>query len=212
MEGETIIGAFSEEQAQRLSGVSLNQLRRWDADGFFQPSIADLKRVPFGRVYSFRDIVSLRVLNDLRNKNKIPLSHLRDVSQTLAHFGDERWTKTTLYVLGRRVVFDDPRTDLRQEVVSGQRVFDIPLRVVIASTKKAVLQLGERADKAGQIVRARFVSQNEPVMAGTRVPVSAVQDFARAGYSADRIIKEFPDLTLADVEAAVEFKPGVLAA
>lgn len=209
---ESIIGAFSEEQAQRLSGVSINQLRRWDADGFFLPSIADLKHVPFGRIYSFRDIVSLRVLNDLRNEKGIPLAHLREVSQTLAHFGEERWTRTTLYVLGKRVVFEDPRTRLRQEVVSGQRVFDIPLRVVIASTRKAVQALSDRSDKGGQVVRARFVSQNELVVAGTRVPISAVQQFAQAGYTIDQIIKEYPDLTPEDVTAALKFNLGAVAA
>jgi uncharacterized protein (DUF433 family) len=194
-EADNIVGAFSEEQAARLSGVSLNQLRRWDADEFFCPSFSDAKGVPFGRIYSFRDIVSLRVLNDLRNKKKISLSHL----------GDEKWTATTLYVLGRRVVFDDPRTNLRQEVVSGQRVFDIPLRVVISSTRRAVQELNDRSDRIGQVVRARFIAQNEPVIAGTRVSVTAIREFAEDGYSVARIIKEYPVLTEADVAAALAY-------
>jgi uncharacterized protein (DUF433 family) len=204
-EADNIVGAFSEEQAARLSGVSLNQLRRWDADEFFCPSFSDAKGVPFGRIYSFRDIVSLRVLNDLRNKKKISLSHLREVSRELSHLGDEKWTATTLYVLGRRVVFDDPRTNLRQEVVSGQRVFDIPLRVVISSTRRAVQELNDRSDRIGQVVRARFIAQNEPVIAGTRVSVTAIREFAEDGYSVARIIKEYPVLTEADVAAALAY-------
>jgi uncharacterized protein (DUF433 family)/DNA-binding transcriptional MerR regulator len=212
MSDETIIGAFSEEQASTLSEVSLHQLRRWDAEGFFRPSYSDHKGVPFGRIYSFRDLVSLRVLNDLRNKKRIPLRHLREVSGRLAHLGDARWTATTLYVLGKRVVFEDPRTSLRQEVVSGQRVFDIPLRVVISSTRAAVRRLGRRDSDVGQISRARFIGQNEPVVAGTRVPVSAVQDFAAAGYSAEQIIREYPGLTKEDVAAALKFDLGRAAA
>jgi uncharacterized protein (DUF433 family)/DNA-binding transcriptional MerR regulator len=213
MYDETIIGAFSEEQAASLSDVSLHQLRRWDAEKFFRPSYSDQKGVPYGRIYSFRDLVSLRVLNDLRNKKRIPLRHLREVSDRLAHLGDARWTATTLYVLGKRVVFDDPRTTLRQEVVSGQRVFDIPLRVVISSTRAAVRKLGRRhSDDVGQISRARFVAQNEPVVAGTRVPVSAVQDFAAAGYSVEQITREYPGLTKEDVAAAVKFDLGRAAA
>lgn len=207
-----MIGAFSEEQAASLSEVSLHQLRRWDAEGFFRPSYSDQKGVPYGRVYSFRDLVSLRILNDLRNKKRIPLRHLRQVSEQLAHLGDARWTATTLYVLGKRVVFEDPRTSLRQEVVSGQRVFDIPLRVVISSTRAAVRKLGRRDSDVGQISRARFIAQNEPVVAGTRVPVSAVQDFAAAGYSAERIMREYPGLTKDDVAAALKFDLGRAAA
>jgi uncharacterized protein (DUF433 family) len=201
----TIIGAFSEDQAERLSGVSLGQLRRWDAEGFFRPSFSDEKGVPYGRIYSFRDVVSLRVLNDLRNEKRIPLRHLREVSAKLSHFGEVKWTATTLYVLGKRVVFTDPRTKLRQEVVSGQRVLDIPLRVVIASTRRAVQQLNMREDQVGKIVRARFVTQNEPVFAGTRIPVAAVRGFADAGYSASQIAREYPDLTEADVAAALSY-------
>lgn len=209
---QNIIGAFSEDQAVRLSGVSLNQLRSWDADEFFCPSYSDTKGIPFGRIYSFRDLVSLRVLNDLRNKKRIPLSHLRKVSSELSHLGDEKWTVTTLYVLGKRVVFVDPRTNLRQEVVSKQRVLDIPLRVVISDTQRAVRELSDRDDRVGQIVRARFVAQNEPVIAGTRVSVNAIREFSDAGYSAERIVKEYPSLTEADVDAALAYKLESIAA
>lgn len=206
MSSDAIIGAFSEEQAATLSGVSINQLRRWDADQFFRPSYSDVRGVPYGRVYSFRDLVSLRVLNDLRNKKRIPLSHLRGVSEKLAHLGDAKWTATTLYVLGKRVVFDDPHTDLREEIVSGQRVFDIPLRVVITSTRAAVRKLSKRENEVGKLSRARFVAQNEPVISGTRVPVAAIQDFAAAGYSPSRIVREYPGIMEADVAAALAFK------
>jgi uncharacterized protein (DUF433 family)/DNA-binding transcriptional MerR regulator len=209
---ENIAGAFSEDQAVRLSDVSLNQLRAWDSNGFFVPSYSNTKGVPFGRIYSFRDIVSLRILNDLRNNKKIPLAHLRDVSRELSHLGDSRWTATTLYVLGKRVVFVDPRSNLRQEVVSGQRVFDIPLRVAISSTRKAVNDLNDRSDRIGQVVQARFISQNEPVIAGTRVSILAIREFATAGYSSGKIIKEYPDLTEADVRAALAYGSEPMAA
>jgi uncharacterized protein (DUF433 family) len=207
-----IIGAFGEQQAVRLSQISLNQLRAWDRDGFFRPSFGDLKGVPYGRVYSFRDIVSLRVLNDLRNDKRIPLWHLREVSEKLSHFGEAKWTATTLYVLGKRVVFVDPRTNLRQDIVTGQRVFDIPLRVVIASTRRAVREMNNRDGKIGQIVRARFVTQNAPVLAGTRIPVAAIKDFHSAGYSPARIIREYPDLTEADIAAALAYEAEAIAA
>lgn len=200
-----IIGAFSEEQASRLSGVSINQLRRWDRDKLFRPSFSDLQHVPYGRVYSFRDLVQLRVLNDLRNNKGVSLGHLHEVSKRLAHLGEERWIATTLYVLGKRVVYDDPRTNLRQEIVSGQRVFKIPLRVVIKSTRRAVLEMNSRRGKLGQVEKARFIAQNEPVVAGTRIPVATLNDYVRAGYPAAEIIREFPVLEEADIAAAVAY-------
>jgi uncharacterized protein (DUF433 family) len=44
------------------------------------------------------------------------------------------------------------------------------------------------------------------VIAGTRIPINAVKDFHAAGYSTDQIIKEYPDLTAEDVEAALAHK------
>lgn len=213
MAHHSTIGAFSEDQAARLSGVSINQLRRWDSDGFFRASFGVReKRVPFGRIYSFRDIVSLRVLNDLRNEKKIPLSHLRKVALELSHLGDSKWTATTLYVLGKRVVFHDPRTSRKREIVSGQTVMELALRVVIASTRRALADLNDRADQVGKVVTMRFTSQNEPVIAGTRIPVRSVREFAGAGYSHSQIMTEFPQLTEADILAALRYTAETLAA
>lgn len=208
MTSENVLGAFSELDAARLSGLTIGQLRSWDRKRFLQPSYAEQNRsLPYSRVYSFRDIVSLRVLGQLRNTYNVPLQHLRKVSEKLSHLGDSRWTATTLYVLEKRVVFDDPRHDERIEIVSGQRVFDIPLEVAISDTRKAIEQLNRREQKAtGKIVHGRFTLQNEQVFEGTRIPVSTVKRYLDAGYDADAIITEFPDLTPKDIAAARSFK------
>lgn len=214
MEQDHVIGAFSEADAVRLSGLTIGQLRNWDRKGFVQPSYAEAnRRLPYSRIYSFRDIVSLRVLGQLRNTHKVPLQHLRKVSDTLAHLGEARWTATTLYILGNRVVFTDPRTDERMEVVSGQRVFDIPLRVVISDTRKAIASLNHREEgETGKVVHGKFTLQNEPVFEGTRIPVATVKRYLEAGYSSDEILKEYPDLTPTDIEVARRFDEGQTAA
>jgi DNA-binding transcriptional MerR regulator len=204
MESDSVIGAFSEEQASRISGVSLYQLREWDRAGFFPAAYkADQQHIPFGRLYSFRDLVSLRVLNDLRNKKKIPLSHLREVSAKLSHLGDRKWSATTLYVLGKRVVLEDPATRRREDIVSGQRVLNIPLRVVIKNTRERIKELSRRDSGVGKFEKGKFVVHNERVFSGTRIPVSMVIEFHQAGYSAAQILREFPVLTELDVEAAI---------
>lgn len=214
VDDDVVVGAFSEEHASRLSGVSLHQLRHWDTIGFLQPSLsAEDRREAYSRVYSFRDIVSLRVLNDLRNDKGISLQHLRTVANKLSHLGEERWTKTVLYVLGKRVVFDNPRTNLREEVVSGQRVLDIPLRIAISDTRRAIHDLNNRGQgDFGTVVRGRFLQQNEPVFSKTRIPVAAIQRFLAAGYSVEKILCEYPELTTSDVEAARNHKDRTTAA
>ncbi|WP_185020713.1 DUF433 domain-containing protein [Histidinibacterium lentulum] len=202
-----VIGAFSEEDATRLTGVSIFQLRDWDRSGFLRPSYAsEDRRQAYSRVYSFRDIVSLRVLNALRNDAGIPMQHLRKVAAELAHLGEKKWTATTLFVLGKRVVFDDPRDSKRREVVSGQRVLDIPLRVAISDTKRAIEELNHRSHgECGQVLSGRFVQNNQPVFEGTRIPVASVKRYLERGYGTDQILEEFPDLTAEDVDAARTF-------
>jgi uncharacterized protein (DUF433 family) len=113
-----------------------------------------------------------------------------------------------LYVLNNRVIISDESTGHKRQAGGKQQVLDnIPLRVVVASMRSAVAELNRRGEgEIGKVVQAKFISQNQPVLAGTRIPVAAIKSFARAGYSAARIIKEFPELTSADVRAALAYE------
>ena len=204
---EPVIAAFTEEQAERLTGVSRRQLKDWDRNQFFVPSLAyEDRSQPLSRLYSFRDLVSLKVLNALRNEARVSLHHLRDVKEKLQHLGDDMWARTTLYVLKKRVVFDNPISKKREEVVSGQGVLQIPLVVVTADMARAVGELRQRdVATIGRIDRGRGVAQNKPVVAGTRIPVRSIKAFAEAGFSVEDIIKQYPTLSVEDIKAAIEF-------
>lgn len=214
MSQENVIGAFSEADAAKLAGLTIGQLRAWNQKGFMRPSFAEIdQKVPYAKIYSFRDIVSLRVLGQLRNKHKVSFQHLRQVSDSLAHLGDVRWIATTLYVLGRRVVLTDPTDQQRKEVVNGQRVFDIPLRVVVEDTRKAIADMNRRGEtQTGKVVHGKFTLQNEPVFDGTRIPVATIKRYIDAGFSPEAIIQEFPDITLEDIKIARTSENGKTAA
>jgi len=202
-----IIQAFGEEHVAKLTGLTVNQLRHWDRSGFYTPSFADENRkAAFSRIYSFRDVASLRVLATLRSK-EVSLQHLRKVSEKLSHLGEDKWIKTTLYVLKKRVVFHEPETQKPREIVSGQYTFEIRLMDVSADIEKEIAALRRRDEsKIGKIERNRWVAHNAFVLAGTRIPVSAIKNFHEAGYSAAQIIKEYPDITEDDVKAALSHK------
>lgn len=202
-----VIAAFTEEQVERLTGVSVRQLHHWDRSKFFTPSLSgDDRRQPYSRLYSFRDVACLKVLNALRNEANVSLQHLREVKEKLAHLGDDLWAKTTLYVLNKKVIFDHPETQTREEIVSGQCVLQIPLQVVTGDLKTAVDRMRARDESSfGQIESKRGVANSRPVVAGTRIPVSSIKEFAEAGYSVDDIRKEYPTLTPEDIRAALNF-------
>jgi uncharacterized protein (DUF433 family) len=202
-----VIAGFTDDQAARLTGVSLRQLRYWANDGFFVPSISlGGEGAPKVHLYSFRDLVCLKVLGTLRNEARIKLAHLRGVKDRLAHLGEDMWAKTTLYILGRRVVFDNPVTGEREDAISGQGVLQIPLKVISGDMAAAVRAMRARgSNEVGQI-DIRRAGRKNPVVAGTRIPVRTIHDFAEAGYNIQQIVEQYPSLTEADVKAALAYK------
>lgn len=202
-----MIGVFTEDQASRLTGVSRRQLADWSRDGFFTPEMQADRGRNYSRLYSFRDLVCLKVLAQLRNQLKIPMGHLREVKTFLSHLGDRVWTEATLFVLGKRVVFEDPATGDLEEVGSKQKVLQIPLRLVASDMHAEVKKLNQRDESViGRLERKRGIAQNQLVIAGTRIPVRSIQAFANVGYSVARIREEYPTLTEADIRAAINAK------
>ena len=60
-----------------------------------------------------------------------------------------------------------------------------------------------RDSDLGQVVQGKFIAQGQHVFKGTRIPVADVLSFAEAGYDTAAIIRQYPGLTTADVEAAL---------
>lgn len=202
----TVVSAFTEEQVGRLTGITKNQLRRWDRTNFYHPEFADEnRRTPFSRVYSFKDIVSLQILGALQNDLGISLQHLRKVKEKLAHLGDDKWSKVKLYVVKKEVVFHDESMGEFRGILSGQIVISpIVLESVKTKMEEAVSQLHSRdRSKVGLVERHRRIASNSWVVAGTRIPIDAVKSFSNAGYTTEQIIDEYPDLTQEDVRAAI---------
>ena len=202
-----VIAAFTEEQTARLSGISVNKLRYWDRTGFFHPSFAaENRRTAYSRIYSFTDVAALRVLAVLINQYSVPVQHLRKVAERLCAMDNGAWARTELFVLKRRVNFIDPDDGKQREIVSGQYAIGIPLDKVVADTKRDIEKLSKREPaQIGAISRDKYIAGNAPVVAGTRITVEAIKEFAEAGYTIEQIIKEYPSLSKADVIAAIKY-------
>jgi hypothetical protein len=122
-DSNVVIAAFTEDQVVRLTGVSRRQLRYWATDKFFVPSIKmEEESLAEMRLYSFRDLLCLKIISSLRNESKVAFPELRKTKNRLSHLGDDMWAKTTLYVHCKRVVFDNPETGQREEASTGQGV------------------------------------------------------------------------------------------
>jgi hypothetical protein len=200
-----LIALFSEAQVERLTGLSTARLRSWARAGFFKPnSVEDATGRTVNRFYTFKGVVALRTLGLLQVKERVPLRHLREVAERLHHQKDELWTVTTLYIVKQEVVFDTPETGRPQELFLGQAVPAIALATIIADISAAIVELTKRrVETIGKIAQHRTILRNAWVVDGTRIPVAALQRLHEDGYSVAGIIEEYPDLTAADVAAAL---------
>lgn len=201
-----ILGAFSEEQVSKLTGLSRSQLRAWNRRGFIRPEfkVAGAGTRPYTYIYSFKDLLKLRVLNQLRNVHSVQMKELERVERVLEHLGDDKWTSQRLWVANRKVVFEEPESNRKREIASKQFVAEIALEVVTSDARKDIAKLNERgSDVRGQTVKRRYLHSSEEVFKGTRIPVSAVIGYLEAGFKPRDIVRRLPDLTLDDVSAAL---------
>ncbi|HZS91853.1 MAG TPA: DUF433 domain-containing protein [Chloroflexota bacterium] len=202
--------AFGAEHVTRLTGLTDRQLRYWDQTGFFSPHYAadDGSKRPHYRVYSFPDLVGLRTIALLRKDYHVPLQELRKIGAWLKQHYDSPWSSLRFYVIGRRVYFDDPVTGARIATSpQGQTVMPFEMETIANSVRKDAERLQRRdPEQEGHITTRRTVLNNTPVVAGTRVPTEAIWNFYEAGYDTDAIIREYPQLTAADVRAAITYE------
>ena len=199
-----VVSAFTADQVVRLTGLTMGQLAYWDRTGFFEPHHAsDERRSPFARIYSFKDVVCLRMLGVLKGKHGVSLPHLREVAQELSCYSKAPWADIRLKVWNRKVQFDDPVTGKTRGVVDGQYVL-LPIIDVIEDVRREAEKMRERDPaQIGQIETRRYVSHCAPVVAGTRVPVATILRFVEDGFTPEQIVQEYPSLTRADVEAVM---------
>jgi uncharacterized protein (DUF433 family) len=105
-------------------------------------------------------------------------------------------------VLNKKVVFHNPETDSKEEIVSGQAILDIPLEIVRSNMQRAVdAERLRTQDDFGRLEKSRFVAHAQTVVAGTRIPVRAIASFLKADYTDQQIIEEYPSLTSSDIDA-----------
>jgi DNA-binding transcriptional MerR regulator len=76
-------GGFPTPIAAKLTGVSVTTLDNWERRGFLKASLQAAGGHGVARVYSFQDLIAIRVARDLK-KEGIPLQALRRVVKYLS--------------------------------------------------------------------------------------------------------------------------------
>jgi DNA-binding transcriptional MerR regulator len=61
-----VVQGYSVSDIERLTGVSRKTLHAWDRTGFLSPSVQSARGTGSRRLYSFQDVVAIRVVSQLR--------------------------------------------------------------------------------------------------------------------------------------------------
>jgi uncharacterized protein (DUF433 family) len=196
------IQAFTAERVRALTGLSLRQLRYWDEQGFIKPGLTVRTGRGGKRLYSFRDLVSLRVASQLRGCG-ISLQQIRRVNSHLQEL-DYRQPLAELrfLVLDGRLYFEESRTcqeGRRPEQVIADYV--VPVAEIANDLAAQVATLRQR--QTGQIERRRGALGGKLLIGGTRITVAALKRLAADGASEAEILEMYPDLTPDDIRAAL---------
>lgn len=132
---------FSTAQVERLTGIGAKTLHFWDRSGFLSPSVVGAHGTGSRRIYSFRDLVALRVAAQLRDAG-ISLQSLRKVVAALREMhGLEQPLVETYLVTNGLDVFEkhgeDVMSVLRQP---GQAMFSfvIDLSRTVETLREAI--------------------------------------------------------------------------
>lgn len=199
--------AFTTETTAKLTHLSTRQLRYWDKIGFFSPSFVDSRR-RYSRIYSYADVVRLRVFSWLREAG-VPVRALREIQEALSHetpdaelaalspqpgiqFGE---IVVPVATMERRTL---PQ-QAKQELLSM-----VTLELIVADVQASIRALETRTpEQVGTVSSDRSIMNGVPVLSGTRIPVATIVWFHRNGYSTSEILAEFPRLTKEDIAAAL---------
>jgi len=202
------LGFFSAEQVCHLARISETQLRYWHQTKVFRPRRLADPLGPFRQAYSFRDIVGLRTISILRNDHNVALKDIREIEKRLKETPNADWSNVTFYIgEDGRIYFKDPKTRAALSVKPVGQTSLFRMRTVIESVEKQLKLMNRRTKlQIGKVDRNRYIMRNAPVIAGTRIPTSAILDLYQNGFSPAQIVTEYPRLTEHDVEAAIQFE------
>lgn len=139
-------------QACKIVGITYRQLDYWARTGLVRPSLKDAQGSGSQRLYSFRDLVHLRVIKSLLDAG-VNLPQIRKAIEYLTDGLKAPLEKVTLLSDGNTIYAATSERDIVDLLRRGQGVFGIALGRVfedIQGTLKEILPAGEPARAASE--------------------------------------------------------------
>ncbi len=137
---------FYAGEASQITGIPYRTIDHWARTGLLTPSISEARGSGRSRLYSFKDVLALRVIRDLREKG-IPAQALRKVIKLLRRTGmDSRLDEVQLLVIGKDVAIVNNTREIESVLSAPGQLYLTPalifdLRKPIAEVRREVARL-----------------------------------------------------------------------
>ena len=130
----------------KLIGITYRQLDYWARTGLLRPSVADARGSGSKRLYSYRDLVELKVIKQLLDAGVSLQSARRAVDCLRRNLGVDL-ASAKLVLSGGRSVLAQTNGEVVDLLAGGQGVFNIvPLSGVVGELDAAIVELGGHHD------------------------------------------------------------------
>lgn len=138
-------------QACKIVGISYRQLDYWARTGLVRPELREARGSGTQRLYSFRNLVHLRVIRNLLDAG-VSLPKIRKAIRYIADHLRTPLENVTLLSDGNSIFAATSDREIVDVLARGQGVFGIALGKVYTELQGALQRLGaapERAERVG---------------------------------------------------------------
>ncbi len=190
-------------QAADIAGISPQRLWYWEKTELIRPTVAErLSKRNYVRLYSLDRLLELVAAASLVEKPGISLQHVRRLLDYLRESGgyEAPLRELRFAVDGDEIYFQHVDGNWEGSLRPMQLVAHQVLNLE-AIRERISSKLRRPKAAIGRTEKRRAVHGSKPVVAGTRVPVSAVLSFIAGGRTDGEIVEALPELELGDVRA-----------
>jgi DNA-binding transcriptional MerR regulator len=164
--GDTSEPGFRGPQVCSIVGITYRQLDYWARTGLLHPSISEARGSGSQRVYSYTDLVQLKVIKRLLDSG-VSLQAARKAIECLRSTGEDLAT-ANLVIDGRTSVLAHSGEEIIDLLRGGQTVLNIvPLGGVVAEIAAAITDLGLERSLGGTTFEAPAPDAASHVTAGS---------------------------------------------
>lgn len=128
--------------AATAAGISYRQLDYWDRTGLVSPAVQNASGSGSQRLYSFRDILVLKLVKRLLDTG-VSLQQIRNAVERLRAAGIDDLARITLMSDGASVYLCTTEDEVIDLVGQGQGVFGIAVGRVLREVESSLVDLGQ---------------------------------------------------------------------